>query len=371
MDLTTRCPECGTTFSASLAQLQLRKGYIRCINCAHIFDGFDAVVSSDAAAARSMQEPSAQQDMSAPQETPVHREPSMPMPRVLRQRPAANNEPEHHITPAAPSRGPAFTISAEAGRQTPGPAREPAFRLGTDNVRVKPEPTVGAARLEAVEPVVHDAASGSGLSSSQVYVEPRNAAKPIPEDRVRSTDFVGHDASAGGLGRLLWRLLVLLGLLLLLAQLAYVYRAQIANNVAALRPVLERACVPLECKIPYARQIDQISIMSSSLRSGTGAAVGSAQADQATAQGQAAPPMLLQLTMRNTYDKPQEWPTLVLDLTDLSGTRVVRKNLPPESYLPAEALSQPFKAGSEISVSVPIILKDVKANGYQLDKFFE
>src|SRR3546814_4179132 len=86
MDLTTRCPECGTTFSASLAQLQLRKGYIRCINCAHIFDGFDAVVSSDAAAARSMQEPSAQQDMSAPQETPAHREPSMPMPRVLRQR---------------------------------------------------------------------------------------------------------------------------------------------------------------------------------------------------------------------------------------------------------------------------------------------
>src|SRR3546814_19683039 len=87
MDLTTRCPECGTTFSASLAQLQLRKGYIRCINCAHIFDGFDAVVSSDAAAARSLQEPSAQQDMSAPQETHVHREPSIPIPRVLRQRP--------------------------------------------------------------------------------------------------------------------------------------------------------------------------------------------------------------------------------------------------------------------------------------------
>src|SRR3546814_16478820 len=84
-------------------------------------------------------------------------------------------------------------------------------------------------------------------------------------------------------------------LLLLLAQLAYVYRAQIANNVAALRPVLERACVPLECQIPYARQIDQISIMSSSLRSGTGAAVGSAQADQAAAQGKAAPPMWLQL----------------------------------------------------------------------------
>src|SRR5690606_9045397 len=130
-------------------------------------------------------------------------------------------------------------------------------------------------------------------------------------------------------------------------------------------------CDTLDCRVPYARQIDQISIMSSSLRSGTGAAVGSEQADETAADGQATPPMLLQLTLRNTYDKPQEWPTLVLDLTDLSGTRVVRKNLEPDGYLPAGVRSQPFKAGSEISVSVPIILKDVKANGYQLDKFFQ
>src|SRR5690606_14005908 len=126
--------------------------------------------------------------------------------------------------------------------------------------------------------------------------------------------------------------------------------------------------------VPYARQIGQISITSSSLRSGTGAAVGSGPADEAdkpAADEQAPPPMLLQLTMRNTYDKPQEWPTLVLDLTDLSGTRVVRKNLPPESYLPADVLGQPFKAGSEVSVSVPVVLKDVKVNGYQLDKFFQ
>lgn len=182
-----------------------------------------------------------------------------------------------------------------------------------------------------------------------------------------------HSATAS-VGRLVWRLLVLLGLLVLLAQAVYVYRAQIANNVPVLRPMLERVCVALECKVPYARQIDQISIMNSSLRSGTGAAVGSAsaeKADKAAADGQTPPPMLLQLTMRNNYNKPQEWPTLVLDLTDLSGTRVVRKNLLPESYLPANVLGQPFRAGEDISVSVPIVLKGVKANGYQLDKFFQ
>src|SRR5690606_15280436 len=44
MDLTTRCPQCGAEFPISLQQLQLRKGYIRCINCAHIFDAYEAVV---------------------------------------------------------------------------------------------------------------------------------------------------------------------------------------------------------------------------------------------------------------------------------------------------------------------------------------
>src|SRR5690606_14316738 len=48
MDLTTRCPKCGTVFQATLSDLQLRKGYIRCVQCAHIFDGYAEVVSDAA-----------------------------------------------------------------------------------------------------------------------------------------------------------------------------------------------------------------------------------------------------------------------------------------------------------------------------------
>jgi len=167
-----------------------------------------------------------------------------------------------------------------------------------------------------------------------------------------------------------WRVLVLLGMVLLLAQLAYIYRVQIANNVPMLRPALERACAPLDCTIPYSREIDRIAIMSSSLRSGSGAIVG--EGAQADTEGKPeTDAMLLQLTLRNTYDKPQEWPTLVLDLTDFSGALVVRKNLPPQSYLPLDVLEQPFQAGSEITVSVPIVLNGLKINGYQLDKFFQ
>src|SRR5690606_41525216 len=48
MELKTRCPRCGTIFAASAELLQRRRGYIRCIQCAHIFDGFEEVIDDDA-----------------------------------------------------------------------------------------------------------------------------------------------------------------------------------------------------------------------------------------------------------------------------------------------------------------------------------
>ncbi|MNT73912.1 hypothetical protein D3C72_2126730 [compost metagenome] len=74
--------------------------------------------------------------------------------------------------------------------------------------------------------------------------------------------------------------------------------------------------------------------------------------------------------MHNRYNKPQHWPALVLDLTDLSDTVVVRKVLTPESYLTPQQLSGPFAPAGELKFSVPIEVTGVQVNGYQLDKFF-
>ncbi|MGB6104259.1 MAG: MJ0042-type zinc finger domain-containing protein, partial [Pusillimonas sp.] len=145
MDLTTRCPECGTTFSASLTQLQLRKGYIRCINCSHIFDGYDAVVSPGGAAAAPAAQPP---EPYSPPEPPVS-EPSVPMPSVLRQRTLAA-EPAHHISSSGErgaQQGPAFTISAEGRRGSPAAEREPVFHMDTDSLHAGTEPTVGLPRV--------------------------------------------------------------------------------------------------------------------------------------------------------------------------------------------------------------------------------
>ena len=50
MNLTTRCPSCGTAFRVQPAQLSARGGKVRCGKCAGVVDGVKALVAESAAA---------------------------------------------------------------------------------------------------------------------------------------------------------------------------------------------------------------------------------------------------------------------------------------------------------------------------------
>lgn len=417
MELTTRCPQCGTTFSASLAQLQLRKGFIRCIHCAHIFDGYEAVVAAenpsappaskmtDAPPAASL--PPAAPPVAGPRPasaTPVGRPAETHAGRTAADRAGAPVAGEGRFTisvtpgePAAHGRqDPEFKIGAPAARQADGPRADHEPRIGhgprtehepridhglragrearADQApRFSQEPIHGPRIDRAVDaagreprvggPSIGEPSIGGGAApAGPIYVEPRRPAHaPAPADQ--SDDYLDGSATVfSSWARVFWGVLVVAGLLLLAAQALYVYRAQIANQIPSLRPMLEQACVSLACKVPYARRIDQISVTSSALRASPAAP---GEAPEGASQ------MTLQFTLRNAYEKPQEWPTMVLDLKDFSGTLVVRKNLAPAEYLAPATLSRPFPASSELTVSLPIKLDGLKVNGYQLDKFFQ
>ena len=62
MNLTTRCPNCGTAFRVQPAQLSARGGKVRCGKCTHVFDGVTALVSENPATedAAASSEPSPQ-----------------------------------------------------------------------------------------------------------------------------------------------------------------------------------------------------------------------------------------------------------------------------------------------------------------------
>ncbi|HEY9280299.1 MAG TPA: zinc-ribbon domain-containing protein, partial [Eoetvoesiella sp.] len=217
MDLTTRCPQCGSTFQASLDQLQLRKGYIRCIHCAHIFDGYEAVVPAAGVPAGA----SASDASSADRDAPVKG------PRIVRPR---LTEGAHETAAWPEVRIPKFTISSG----TPGnpeSLEEPVIsaRPPVDHAhRITPraEPVIGAGRSiptaarrpdqqAASEPVyVPDAAVGA---SSQVYAEPREAR--YSGDQQSLPEFLDKQFTRRrGAARVFWSVLVLIGLCAILAQ---------------------------------------------------------------------------------------------------------------------------------------------------------
>lgn len=418
MDLTTRCPKCGTVFQAGLSDLQLRKGYIRCVQCAHIFDGYAEVVSDASetpaspaaprsAAAQAPSAPSAPFASSAPFVPPASAAPPAPPAPSAPSVPSAPYAASPSFTASAASAGPAGPAAEpppqviRSGRPVAGrPQSEPApvFRIGVapwpDD---RPEPRLGQAAggpaPRPVEEILADEGWVPDAGAAPVF----GRAEPPPQE----APFVvearpGHRSQGGSAAPLLrdedapgwwdallrfgaWLLFILL-LVLLAAQAVYVYRAQIARMVPALRPALERACVPLRCQVPYARDIAHIAITGSALkaadagaaagRAGTGRAEGGRTEGGADGQASAEQHFVLHATLRNRAERPQEWPTLILDLKDAAGTLLVRRNLSPADYLGAARAAEPFAALSEVLVRVPLTVSGVRVNGYQLDLFY-
>ncbi|WP_233234050.1 DUF3426 domain-containing protein [Bordetella sp. LUAb4] len=227
-----------------------------------------------------------------------------------------------------------------------------AGRLGShdDPVYIYPNRDHGIDEDEDADPVAYTPVRGDARTRYDDDVD-TGMAPPVfmDESRLRRAALI----------RRLWAVGCLLALCVLGLQGLYVYRSSVAGAVPALRPALQSVCGALGCEVGYARRLERISITASSLQPPSGAA---AAEDGITR-------LVLSVTLRNRYDKPQPWPALVLELTDLSDTVVVRKVLRPEDYLPAGTRGA-FPAGGEQSLSVPLRIAGAQVNGYQLDKFF-
>ena len=327
VELTTRCPDCGAVFSASVEQLKRRKGFIRCIECSAIFDGFDAVVhdadiplsaGSGAVASSSGGKGS---DVVEHTLSPVRAEPAV--------------SPRRDEAP--------FMLS------------DPPTGSGDDH---DTDPKIGHV---AVEPAL------SGQSGPEagpaIFVEPRRYRA------ARSGGAISSSGSryAGGAG-LRW-VAVLLILVVGASLLMYAFRAQIAAEAPQLRPLLEKACDSLDCTVEYPQRIDRIVIMDSSLQA-VPAISGGATSQAASSASSAPAVMQLTVVMRNTYDKAQQWPVLTLDLVDISGSVVSRRVFQPADYLEATGSGAAFGAGQEVRLSLRVPTEGLRVNGFQLGKFF-
>lgn len=379
MDLTTRCPQCETTFKASLEQLQLRKGYIRCVHCGTIFDGYEAVVPVDPGHERGSATPAPVDRATAAARAPSGAEPQVP--DVVRQR--AVGAPVHTVSDASTNPPSVvrdrrrFTVSGNNMPQTS--AVEPSLHslpalpdTIPPHAAHRSEPVFTGAAVPAVDRTphtVHTASAFDEVRPGQRPQQPRTSHDSSAA-RSRDRDTRAYTDSTGRALTLMWTVLVFAGAVLLVAQLVYVFRVQIAQAAPALRPALERACASLNCTVSYSRRPDKILITHSSLQLDTAASDTREGKDSQPQDTTSETHFLLQATLRNTYDKPQEWPTLVLELTDAAGAHIARRNLPADVWLPEDIVAGPFPAGSEYTLHLPLTLQGLQVNGYQLTTFF-
>lgn len=354
----TRCPHCGVAFRVASDQLRVRNGLVRCGECHTVFDGYAGLVQpgSPAWALPAGSEPGA-----GPATDHA--------PKVIRNR--AGMMPPHHADSAPPplpgDDAEDFLDARQAFGTSPRIPAEPV---------VAAEPVVPAGAAMPAEPIL-PGPSGPAVSARDddefadgASHDAGQGERILGESRTRLIDaldsgrspppFMDDAERAGGRwARTAWAIAAAVALLLLLAQGLMVYRTQLALAFPVLRPALSWMCEPLECRVGYARRIERISIMSSSLqRSANGTAHDGA--------------LVLHVVMRNRYDLPQEWPALMLTLTDMSDTVVARRALRPRDYLPMAPDQDPgpFGAGQEVTLAVPIDPGALSVNGYRIDKFF-
>ncbi len=223
--------------------------------------------------------------------------------------------------------------------QDPPPAtvEEPSPQIGLFDPRGRPtaEASAAAVERENADATQHAAGPAEGTD-----------AGPLPEfleERAAPRQF-----------RLVWGFLSLLAALLLAAQAVFQYRTEIAAASPEARAYLERACRMLDCELRLPRHVALMRIESSEVE----------------ADARRANVLVLNAVVRNHAMFAQEFPSIVLTLTDESDLPVVRRVLAPAEYLAdARSATRGIPAGGEETLRLHLATK-VRATGYRLEPFF-
>jgi len=152
-----------------------------------------------------------------------------------------------------------------------------------------------------------------------------------------------------------WAAGCLLLLIVLLAQAAYFFRAELAANLPGLKPVLISYCGLLQCTVPLPQKADFVSIESSNL-----------EADPAQPNI-----IILNALLHNHASYAQAYPNLELTLTDTQDNALARNTFRPEEYLKSgENETQGLAANRELNVKLNLDTTDLKPSGYRLFLFY-
>jgi len=314
--LVTSCKHCGSRFRVTPEQLNLRQGQVRCGQCHDVFNGFEALerFPGDDTGARLLAARAGALPVASGQSDEID------LGRRLKP-----GETAPQVKPPAPSTAPSHDTATAQLQDFTGLPDVPDLLLESD---------VPAGEAAQGEPA---------------------AAPPFSPPATEAAAFEGYAAPSGARPSRAWAFGVVLLLLVLAMQLAYAFRAQLAQQYPPLRPVLESACATAGCTVPWINNEAALKLEDSELLEVPGK------------PGQIA----LQARIRNLSSSAQEFPYLELTLTDLTGQTAVRRVLRPADYLGrAPVPGEVMTAGSEALLSVRLETGHIRPTGYELLIFY-
>ncbi|ALS59217.1 DUF3426 domain-containing protein [Pandoraea norimbergensis] len=358
--LATRCPHCHTVFRVVADQLKLRDGLVRCGHCREVFDGRAYLCEPP-------------RDDEAPQA-------------------ATESVPEMHTSPVASpvASAPAPVVSEHA--DTANPSLSDSDSEASAARTTVPEmltPTAIAALLGTPDESRAQMQHGPGR-----YIDDDPTVLPAPTAVPASAKLAGASAIAPtekppGAARVIWRVLITLAVIGLLAQWAWIERAALVDRIPALRDAFATVGRPLHIAIAPARQPDMLQLSSVTLVTDDGSATGTTDSNAAASAATAATiaaasdasadaavpadsvPMTLTVFMRNDAGHAVAWPSLELTLSDIDGKPVVRRVFAAGDYVADGALRDAGLAPhNERTIRLRLSAQAALASNYRVLAFY-
>lgn len=353
MSLATRCPHCNTVFRVVEDQLKLCEGVVRCGTCHQIFNGADKLLAPEEVI-----------HLNAPLSTPSIPESTLQSQLVEEVAPV----------PDAPVDDEAFVHDAEEDLshiELSQSIRQQEEVVMAQVENILSEVAENMAHLDAMIDADDDAYSVHIQADESARAhEPLSKVTPVPSPQpAREPDLLTNEGvqpdfmrrayreqKYGGLSRFIWLFGTFVLVIMLVAQLAGMYRSRLEASYPALNAPLASMCTLVHCESTLPHQIDNIFVEHSEL----------------LALDKAANRYTLNVLLRNQSAIKQALPIIQLTINEDDGEAIVRRNFTPEEYLKRNksAVQQGIAANSEKLFHIVFVLDTLNAVGYRVEVFY-
>jgi predicted Zn finger-like uncharacterized protein len=152
-------------------------------------------------------------------------------------------------------------------------------------------------------------------------------------------------------GNAYWQTGLMIGLLILIGQIAYFEGYAFSQN-PAVRPVLSKLCQLAKCQLPVYKNLDEISVLHRSF---------TYLSDQN---------YTFKVVISNQADFSQDYPNIKLTLLDYSGNAFAHRVFHPRDYLAEDSVATVMAADAIIEISLKIAAPRAKVGGSMFDLIY-